>query len=92
MLVLTLRRSEKIMIGDSIEIMVVDIREGRIRLGISAPGTVPVLREKVAQEMQAERNSGSELGTEGGDQRDVDSAVGSDKVPPVAPGATSTTE
>lgn len=71
MLILSLRRNEKIMIGDNIEVKVVDIWEGRIRLGISAPDTVPVLREKVMQEMQAKRNSGAELGSEERDQHDV---------------------
>lgn len=38
MLVLTRKLSEVITIGDTIEVMIVDIRQGRVKLGIVAPG------------------------------------------------------
>ena len=37
MLVLTRKKNQKIMIGDEIEITIVDIRNEQIKLGISAP-------------------------------------------------------
>ena len=52
MLVLSRQRDETIMIGDEIEITVVDIRGDKVRLGISAPtriarcGTSPRPRSK----------------------------------------------
>ena len=60
MLVLSRQVDEKIIIGDSIVITVVEIRRGLVRLGIDAPRDVPVHREEVynairaAQEHQAE--------------------------------------
>jgi carbon storage regulator len=48
MLVLTLKEGEKILIGDKITAMVVEIRGSQIRLGIEAPDDVLVLREKLA--------------------------------------------
>ena len=39
MLVLSRQRDQKIMIGDDIEIIVVDIRGDKVRLGITAPKT-----------------------------------------------------
>ena len=48
MLVLSRRKSEMIQIGDNIEIHVVEIRGGRVRLGIRAPREIPVLRSEIA--------------------------------------------
>ena len=47
MLVLSRKINEKIMIGKSIEILVVEIRGDKVRLGITAPRDVPVNREEV---------------------------------------------
>ena len=47
MLVLSRRKDESIMIGEDIEIRVIDIRSGKVRLGITAPKRIPVHREEV---------------------------------------------
>lgn len=47
MLVLSRQRDESIMIGDDIEVTVVDIRGEKVRLGISAPQQVSVHRKEV---------------------------------------------
>lgn len=47
MLVLTRKVGEKIMIGSSIVITVIDVEEGRVRLGISAPDYVLILRAEL---------------------------------------------
>ena len=47
MLVLSRFIGERIRIGDNIEIMVVDIRGDKVRVGIEAPSDVPVHREEV---------------------------------------------
>ncbi|MCH2135472.1 MAG: carbon storage regulator CsrA [Phycisphaerales bacterium] len=44
MLVLSRRRDERIMIGDDIEIVIVDIRGEKVRVGINAPASVSVHR------------------------------------------------
>ena len=49
MLVLTLKVDEKILIGDKITVKVVEIRGKQIRLGIEAPDSVLVLREKLVE-------------------------------------------
>lgn len=48
MLVLSRRTNDVILVGDSIRIQVLDIRGGRVRLGISAPPEVPVHRAEIA--------------------------------------------
>lgn len=55
MLVLSRQRDERIMIGEDIVIMVVDIRGDKVRLGIEAPSQIPVHREEVYQAIQREK-------------------------------------
>lgn len=58
MLVLSRQLDEKIIIGESIVITVVEIRRGLVRLGIDAPRDVPVHREEVYNAIkEAEQNS-----------------------------------
>jgi carbon storage regulator len=47
LLILTRKRNERIMIGDSIEVVIVDIRGEQVQLGINAPKEVPVHRREV---------------------------------------------
>jgi carbon storage regulator len=47
LLILTRKRNERIMIGDSIEVIVVDIRGEQVQLGINAPKAIPVHRREV---------------------------------------------
>ncbi|MGE5373251.1 MAG: carbon storage regulator CsrA [Solirubrobacterales bacterium] len=55
MLVLTRKKNESLMIGDNIEIVVVDIQGEQVRIGINAPRSVPVHRKEVFEEI-AEAN------------------------------------
>lgn len=47
MLVLSRKEDEKIIIGDSITLMVVSIQGDKVRLGIDAPKDVSIHREEV---------------------------------------------
>jgi carbon storage regulator len=53
MLVLSRRVGEEIVIDNEIRIMVVSIRGGTVRLGISAPPSIPVDREEVREQRAA---------------------------------------
>ncbi len=64
MLVLSRQRDETIMIGDDIEITVVDIRGDKVRLGIAAPSSVPVHRKEVYEAIQRENREASRVKTE----------------------------
>lgn len=57
MLVLSRQRDETIMIGDDIEITVVDIRGEKVRLGINAPAHVPVHRKEVYEAIKREKQA-----------------------------------
>lgn len=50
MLCLSRKKNERVMIGDDIEIVVIEIRGGlkpRVRLGFQAPTNVPIHRQEV---------------------------------------------
>ena len=55
MLVLTRKSNQSIMIGDDIEITVLSIMGEKVRIGIQAPRDIPVFRNEVYLEIQAER-------------------------------------
>ena len=57
MLVLSRQRDETIMIGDDIEITVVDIRGDKVRLGITAPTRIAVHRKEVYESIRRENES-----------------------------------
>ena len=61
MLVLSRQRDETIMIGDDIEITVVDIRGDKVRLGISAPSSIPVHRKEVYDAIKRENKEASQV-------------------------------
>jgi carbon storage regulator len=54
MLILARRLNERIMIGDGIEISIVDIRGDQVKIGIKAPPDVKVYRQEVYLAIQKE--------------------------------------
>ena len=56
MLVLSRKKDEKIIIGDNITLMVIEIRGDKVRLGIDAPKDVSVHREEVYNAIKRERH------------------------------------
>lgn len=61
MLVLSRQRDETIMIGDDIEITIVDIRGDKVRLGITAPPHIPVHRKEVYEAIQRENRAAANV-------------------------------
>ena len=61
MLVLSRQKDQTIMIGDDIEITVVDIRGDKVRLGISAPSPIPVHRKEVYDAIQRENRAAANV-------------------------------
>lgn len=55
MLVLSRQRDESIMIGDEVEITIVDVRGDKVRLGITAPKNIPVHRREIYDAIQKEK-------------------------------------
>lgn len=55
MLVLSRQKDESIMIGDEVEITIVDVRGDKVRLGITAPKNIPVHRREIYDAIQREK-------------------------------------
>ncbi|RPI97715.1 MAG: carbon storage regulator, partial [Spirochaetales bacterium] len=54
MLVLARRLNESIIIGDDIEVVVIDIKGDQVKLGIRAPKRISVHRKEIYDEIQQE--------------------------------------
>lgn len=54
MLVIRRKVGESVLIGDAIEIEIVDLSPSRVKLGIKAPDSVPILRKEI--QLAAEQN------------------------------------
>ena len=83
MLVLSRQRDETIMIGDEIEITVVDIRGDKVRLGITAPTKIAVHRKEVYEAIKAENRQAAK-------SMSPDAAIASIERPAISPGPAKT--
>ncbi|MDF2520937.1 MAG: carbon storage regulator, CsrA [Clostridia bacterium] len=57
MLVLARKKEQSILIGDDIEIVIVDIGDDKVKIGINAPKTMKVFRKELLQEVEQENKS-----------------------------------
>lgn len=64
MLVIRRRAGESILIGETIEVQVVEITPGRVKLGIAAPPEVLILRKEIR--LAAEQNLAAAEGLSSG--------------------------
>ena len=69
MLVLTRKTDESIMIGDTIEVKVLDVRENQVKIGVNVPREITVHRLEVYQAIQKEN---LEALSSSGDVRDIE--------------------
>ena len=60
MLVLSRQKDESIIIGDDVEITIVDVRGDKVRLGITAPKSISVHRREVYDAIKREKDSKAE--------------------------------
>ena len=60
MLVLKRKAGESIIVNENIEIKIIEIEEGRIKIGIEAPKDVSILRKEVLDEAHMENKKASE--------------------------------
>lgn len=64
MLVLTRKVGEKLKIGDDIVVSILDVTGGNVKVGISAPRSLPIFRLEVYERVQMENISASQKGPE----------------------------
>lgn len=57
MLVLSRRKDESIKIGENVEVVIVDVCENKVRLGITAPKSVSVHRKEVYETISKKKGN-----------------------------------
>ena len=67
MLVLSRQKDESIIIGDDVEITIVDVRGDKVRLGISAPRSISVHRKEIYEAIQREKEQKAKEDAKGAD-------------------------
>ena len=60
MLILQRKAGESLLIGDGIEITVLSVDSGRVRLAIEAPKSVPILRSELKATAEVNREAAGE--------------------------------
>jgi len=61
MLVLTRKLHQSIVIGDGIEVVVLEVRGEQVRLGIKAPRDVTVHRKEIYEQIHEENESATQV-------------------------------
>jgi carbon storage regulator len=64
MLVLTRKVNQSIIIGDDVEVVVLEVRGEQVRLGIRAPKDVSVHRKEIYEQIQEENRQAAQTRTE----------------------------
>jgi cytosine/creatinine deaminase len=78
MLVLARQRNQAIVIGDDIEVSIIDIRGDKVRVGVDAPRSVSVHRKEIYEQIRKENQQAAEVKPE-----DVAAVISSPQNPPV---------
>jgi carbon storage regulator len=61
-LIITRRAGERIMVGDDIVLEVMEIAGSSVRIGISAPRSIPVFREEIYAALRGEKRAAEDPG------------------------------
>jgi carbon storage regulator len=64
MLIVSRKKSESILIGDDIEVIVTEVGADRVKIGIKAPKGVPILRKELADARELNREASTASGRE----------------------------
>jgi len=64
MLVLTCKVNQSIVIGDDIEVVVLEVRGEQVRLGVRAPKSIAVHRKEVCEQIRQENLNAASVSTD----------------------------
>ena len=59
MLILSRKANESIIIGENIEVKIISIDKGVVKLGIEAPSSISIMRNELLKEVQASNKAAS---------------------------------
>ena len=62
MLVLSRKKDERILIGEDIEIIIGEIEDGKVKIGINAPKSIEIMRKEVKEEIAASNKAAIDSG------------------------------
>lgn len=62
MLVLSRKKGQGIMLGDNIELTIIEIQGDQVRIGINAPKNVSIYRKEIFLEIQEENKKAANVG------------------------------
>lgn len=77
MLILSRRIDESIIIGDNIEVKIVEVKGEYVKLGINAPKEIPVHRREIYEAIQRENKKSAD--SSGTKKEDLDKMTGEDE-------------
>lgn len=60
MLALSRKINESIMLGNDIEVIILEIKGDQVKIGIKAPKTVPIFRKEIYLQIQEENKKAAE--------------------------------
>lgn len=61
MLILNRKVGESIILGDNVEVKILDIQDGRVKIGVEAPKDISILRKEVYDEVIEENKKSLEV-------------------------------
>lgn len=64
MLVLTRKVNQSIVIGDEIEVVVLEVRGEQVRIGVRAPRTIAVHRKEIYEQIRQENLNAASVSTD----------------------------
>lgn len=68
MLIVSRKKSESILIGDDIEVIVTEVGADRVKIGIKAPKGVPILRKELLEARDLNREACASSGKDAVDE------------------------
>ena len=71
MLILTRKKNESIIIDGNIEVKIIELEDGRVRIGIEAPKEIEILRKELYDQMQEENKAAVNVGSKLDEMKDL---------------------
>ena len=71
MLILTRKKNESVIIDGNIEVKIIELEDGRVKIGIEAPREIEILRKELYDQMQEENKAAVNVGSKLDEMKDL---------------------